>query len=162
MDETAFVGRFGDVFEHSPWVARAAWSARPFAGVDDLHRAMADAVKTAEEEKILALLCAHPDLAGREAAAGTLTASSTGEQAGAGLSQLSPEEAARIQALNADYRERFGFPFIIAARNHTKTTILSEFERRVGNDPATERANNLQQIMTITRLRLDGLVAESG
>jgi len=159
MDEAAFVGLLGGVFEHSPWVARAAWPARPFAGVDELHRAMADVLETADESLKLALLRAHPELAGREAEDGTLTESSTVEQKGAGLSALTHEEAVRIKALNAAYRERFGFPFIIAVRNHTKDSIFGELERRLGNDPATELANDLQQVLIITRLRLDELVA---
>ena len=93
-----------------------------------------------------------------EAEAGTLTESSTTEQSGAGLSALSREEVARIKALNAAYQARFGFPFIIAVRNHTKDSIFSELERRTGNDRATELANDLDQVLTITRLRLDELV----
>jgi len=162
MDEEAFVAMFGSVFEHSPWVARAAWPARPFGNVGELHRAMADAVAAADENRKLALLRAHPELAGREAEAGTLTESSTVEQSSAGLSALSHEEAVRIKALNVAYRERFGFPFIIAVRNHTKESIFGELERRVTNDPAIELAANLQQVMTITRLRLDALVADNG
>jgi 2-oxo-4-hydroxy-4-carboxy-5-ureidoimidazoline decarboxylase len=160
LDEKAFVDLFGGVFEHSPWVAQAAWPARPFTSVDHLHRAMADALEAADEAQKLALLRAHPELAGREAEAGTLTDSSTEEQKGAGLSALTHEEAVRIKSLNATYQERFGFPFIIAARNHTKDSILNELERRTANDPATEFATNLQQVLAITRLRLDGLVAD--
>ena len=159
MDEAAFVGLLGGVFEHSPWVAQGAWPARPFASIDDLHRAMADVLDAADEAQKLALLRAHPELAGREAEAGTLTESSTVEQSSAGLSALTHEEAVRIKALNVAYRARFGFPFIIAVLNHTKESIFGELERRLANDPATELVTNLQQVLTITRLRLDQLVA---
>jgi 2-oxo-4-hydroxy-4-carboxy-5-ureidoimidazoline decarboxylase len=160
MSAAEFRAAFGGVFEHSPWVAERAFAARPFASVDALHAAMADAVKGAGEEAKLALLRAHPELAGKEAQAGTMTGDSTFEQGGAGLNALSREEMARISDLNHRYREKFGFPFIIAVRQNTKASIFSEFERRLAQDRDAELAASLGQVFVITRLRLDGLVSK--
>lgn len=158
MAPQAFLAAFGGVFEHSPWIAERAFAARPFADVGALHAAMAGAVRRASRDEQLALLRAHPELAGKEAQSGTMTAASTSEQGGAGLNALTREEMNRICELNRRYREKFGFPFIIAVRKHTKDGILREFVRRVDNDAETELANCLEQIFIITRLRLDGLV----
>ncbi len=158
MSREAFVQALGGIFEHSPWVAERAFAARPFASAAALHGAMVAAVERADREDQLRLLRAHPELAGKEADAGTLTADSTAEQKGAGLVNLSPAEKARIARLNADYRAKFGFPFIIAVREHTKSGIFSEFEARLANAPDAELANCLAQVFTITRLRLEGLV----
>ena len=158
MSAAEFVGTLGGVFEHSPWVAERAFVARPFADVGGLHAAMAAVVKRASRDEQLALLRAHPELAGREAQSGTLTADSTGEQKSAGLYELAREEMRRISDLNRRYRDRFGFPFIIAVRRHDKAGILREFERRLALDPETELANDLEQVFTITRLRLDALI----
>lgn len=106
------------------------------------------------------MLRAHPALAGREAQAGTLTAESAGEQAGAGLNALSADEMARIAQLNTAYAARFGHPFIIAVRLNSKQTIFSEFERRLTQDPATERRTGLEQVFLITQLRLRDLVTD--
>jgi 2-oxo-4-hydroxy-4-carboxy-5-ureidoimidazoline decarboxylase len=158
MTPDAFRGLLGGVFEHSPWVAECAFAARPFASVAALHAAMAEVVKRASRAEQLALLCAHPELAGKEARAGAMTSDSTSEQASAGLGALSREELRRIGELNRRYREKFGFPFIIAVRRHTKDGILAEFERRLGNDAETELATCLEQVFLITRLRLDALI----
>lgn len=155
MERTTFVQSFGGIFENSPWVAERAWSARPFNSVDDLHQAMVDVVDNASHAEQLNLLCAHPDLAGTEARAGSMTNSSTAEQTSAGLDALSKDELARIARFNAQYREKFTFPFIIAVRNHTKQSIFAEFERRLTNDADTELRNAIGQIFLITRLRLD-------
>jgi len=160
MPAAEFRAAFGGVFEHSPWVAERAFAARPFASVDALHAAMADAVKGAGDEAKLALLRAHPELAGREAQAGTMTGDSTFEQGGAGLTALSREEMARISDLNRRYREKFGFPFIIAVRQNTKAGIFSEFERRLAHERDAELGAALGQVFVITRLRLDGLVSK--
>lgn len=160
MAAAEFRAAFGGVFEHSPWVAERAFAARPFASVEALHAAMADAVKGAGDEAKLALLRAHPELAGKEAQSGTMTGDSTAEQGGAGLNALSREEMARISDLNRRYREKFGFPFIIAVRQNTKAGIFSEFERRLAHDRETELATCLGQVFVITRLRLDGLVSK--
>jgi 2-oxo-4-hydroxy-4-carboxy-5-ureidoimidazoline decarboxylase len=119
---------------------------------------MTEAVKRASRDEQLALLRAHPELAGKEAQAGHMTGDSTAEQGGAGLNALSREELQRIAAFNRAYGEKFGFPFIIAVRKHSKEGIFREFERRLANDPDAELAAGLEQVFVITRLRLDGLV----
>ena len=149
-----FVRLLEGIFEHSRWVAERAADQRPFRDVDALHGAMASVVERATRDEQLALLRAHPELAGREAQAGEMTQSSMSEQASAGLHSLSSEELARMTRLNAEYRRRFGFPFIIAVRNHTKASIFSEMERRVQNDPEAEISENLRQVYAITRMRL--------
>ncbi len=159
MDVEAFTAELGEIFEHSPWVARAAWAQRPFATVAALHAAMVDVVNHAAPERQLALLRAHPELAGQAARAGEITDASKAEQAGAGLKQLSPAEMQRIDELNRAYGSRFGHPFIIAVRNHNKQGIFAAFERRLANDAATERAAALNEVFTIARLRLDALLA---
>ena len=161
MDRAAFVEKFGGIFENSPWVAEQAWESRPFASLDAMHAAMAGVAKNAPAPLQLALLQAHPDLAGKEAQAGAMTASSVAEQASAGLSALSKDEMAEISALNAAYRKKFGFPFIIAVRMHTKEGIFFEFRRRLHNDTQTEFANDLQNVTIITRLRLNKLLEAS-
>jgi 2-oxo-4-hydroxy-4-carboxy-5-ureidoimidazoline decarboxylase len=158
MDRSAFVQKFGGIFENSPWVAEQASEKRPFASLDDMHAAMVAAVKQAPAEKQLALLKSHPDLAGKEAQAGTMTASSVAEQASAGLNALTHGEMVRISDLNAAYKKKFGFPFIIAVRMYTKEGILFEFNRRLQNETQTEFANDLQNVYIITRLRLNKLL----
>lgn len=159
MDVHAFVGALGSTFEHSPWVAEAAWPARPFASVDALHDAMMAAVRGTPREVQVRFLCAHPELAGREAEAGTMTDDSVGEQASAGLNALSRAEIDELRSLNARYRERHGFPFVIAVRRHTKAQIFERLRARIGRDSADELAEALAQIAAITRLRLDQRVA---
>jgi 2-oxo-4-hydroxy-4-carboxy-5-ureidoimidazoline decarboxylase len=161
MDRAVFVQKFGGIFENSPWVAEKAWEKRPFASLDDMHGAMVAVAKNAPAAQQLALLQSHPDLAGKEAQAGTMTASSVTEQASAGLNALSPAEFAELSGLNAAYRAKFGFPFIIAVRMHTKEGIFFEFRRRLQNDTQTECANDLQNVYIITRLRLNKLLDAS-
>jgi len=161
MDRAAFVVKFGAIFEKSPWVAEEAWEKRPFASPDDMHAGMVAVVKNAPATRQLALLQAHPDLAGKEAQAGTMTASSVAEQASAGLNSLSPAEVTELSGLNAAYKAKFGFPFIIAVRMHTKEGIFFEFKRRLQNDTQTEFANDLQNVYIITRLRLNKLLDAS-
>ena len=158
MDRAAFVSALGGIFEHSPWVADGASVLRPFASIDALHTAMRKVVADAGEAQQLALLRAHPELAGRAAVHGELTADSTNEQAGAGLSQCSPEEFARLQDLNARYNAKFGFPFILAVKGYDRAGILAQFARRVDHDRATEFAESLGQIAKITRFRLDAML----
>jgi 2-oxo-4-hydroxy-4-carboxy-5-ureidoimidazoline decarboxylase len=158
LDRSAFVSTFGGVFEHSPWVAEGAWAMRPFSGIDALHAAMLAVVDAADEQRQLALLRAHPELAGKAAVRGELTADSTKEQAGAGLSQCTPDEFARLQELNARYNEKFGFPFILAVKGYDRGGILNEFARRVENDRGTEFAECLGQIAKITRFRLNSML----
>lgn len=157
-----FVARLGDIFEHSPWIAERAWAARPFADIDALHAAMVAAVEAAAEDEQLGLICAHPELAGKEAAAGTLTVASTGEQRGAGLDQCSADEIQRLRRLNAAYRERFGFPFVIAVKGLSRYQIMDAVEARLGNDRATEFRTCLAQIARIGRFRLDALLGPKG
>ncbi|HKT56806.1 MAG TPA: 2-oxo-4-hydroxy-4-carboxy-5-ureidoimidazoline decarboxylase [Microbacterium sp.] len=159
MDQAEFVAVLGPIFENSPWVAEAAWDARPFADASALHAAMFAVVDGAGEQAVLDFLNGHPALAGKEAQAGEMTAESVGEQASAGLDALSAEEVARISALNADYQARHGFPFVIAVRGHTKESIFAEFERRIDADSASERQEALRQIAQISRGRLDRVLA---
>jgi 2-oxo-4-hydroxy-4-carboxy-5-ureidoimidazoline decarboxylase len=161
MPRDAFVAAFAGVFEHSPWVAERAWLRRPFLDVDALHAAMAAVVRDATPDEQLALIRAHPELAGREAQAGALTAESTGEQGRLGFTALSREEFERVARANAAYRERHGFPCIVALRLHaTRDTVIAEMERRAASsDAEAERRTALEQIEAITRGRLDRLLA---
>jgi len=161
LEQADFTRALGAVFERSPWVAERAWPARPFTSVDDLHRAMADAVRLAPRDRQVALLCAHPDLAGTAARAGAMTAASVAEQSSAGLDRLTDDEFERFGRLNAAYRDRFGFPFIIAARRHDKASILAAFERRLGHTADEEVSAALAQVLDIARLRLDALLGAS-
>lgn len=153
-----FTAALGAVFEHSPWVAQAAWPAAPFATIGDLHAAMVAGVHSAPEERRLALIRAHPDLAGRAARGGAMTAASTAEQAGAGLLDLSEGEFERLQLLNTAYRERFGFPFIIAVRRHSKASLLAAFEARLAQSREAETETALAEIFAIAALRLERML----
>ena len=152
-----FVSIVGPVFEHSPWIAEAAWPKRPFAGVEELHRALCQTVTDAGEDAQLALICAHPDLVGRAALAGRLTRESTNEQASAGLGNLTPEEVELFQKNNAAYEEKFGFPFVICARLNRKAAILNGFKVRLQNSREQEIKAALAQIFKIAELRLRDL-----
>jgi 2-oxo-4-hydroxy-4-carboxy-5-ureidoimidazoline decarboxylase len=160
MSRDAFVAAFGSVFEHSPWVAEQAWERRPFASVDALHAAMARAVREAPPASRLALIRAHPELAGEEAQSGALTAASTGEQGRLGFTALTREELERVARANAAYRERHGFPCIVALRLHaTRHSVIAEMQRRAASaDTDAEHDAALAQIEAITRGRLDRLV----
>jgi 2-oxo-4-hydroxy-4-carboxy-5-ureidoimidazoline decarboxylase len=162
LSREAFVAVFGGVFEHSPWVADRAWACRPFASADALHAAMSGAVRAAPRDEQIVLIRAHPELAGREAAAGELTAESTGEQGRLGFTALSREEFERVSRANAAYRDRHGFPCIVALRLHEgRETVIAEMERRAASpDRETEIAAALGQIEAITRGRLDRLVTD--
>ena len=131
LDRDAFVARLGSLFEGPPSIAEAAWSARPFASRDDLYRALCEVMQDAPVERQVALLRAHPDLAGRAALAGALSAASTREQAAAGLDTLTPAEVARFDDRNRAYRRRFGFPFVLCAREHTRASILASLAERL-------------------------------
>ena len=160
LSEEAFAGAFGSLFERSPWVARTAWRRRPFDSMADLHLAFEDAMRHAEPELQLALIRAHPELAGREAEEGELTEESSREQARAGLDRLSAEELARLRALNRAYRERFGFPLIVCVREHTKESILAWGECRLERPREEEIQTALLEIAKIAHLRLHDLVEE--
>lgn len=150
----AFVARHGDLFEHSPWIVERAAARRPFA---DTHAALMAVVHDATADEQLALIRAHPELAGKAAVDGTLTDASAAEQASAGLDRMSPEEYTRFHALNAAYAARFAFPFIICVRLASKSGILAAMERRLENDRETEIATALREIGQIVRLRLEAL-----
>jgi 2-oxo-4-hydroxy-4-carboxy-5-ureidoimidazoline decarboxylase len=154
-DAAAFVAALGDIYEHAPWVAQAACRERPFATLAALHEAMTAAVRGAPSDRRMELIRAHPDLAGKAARAGSLTASSQAEQASAGLDRLSDADFARFHRLNDAYREKFAMPFIICVRRHGKDSILQHFERRLQNDTAAETETALAEISRIAALRLD-------
>jgi 2-oxo-4-hydroxy-4-carboxy-5-ureidoimidazoline decarboxylase len=158
MEAGEFVEIFGDVAEHSPWVAEDAAARRPFASLDELIAAFQAAIGEAGMDRQQDLLRAHPDLAGRAAIAGELTEDSSREQAGAGLDSLTPEEFERITTLNAAYRERHGIPFILAVRGATKHDILGSYEERIGNSPEQELVTALEQVCRIVRFRLEDRV----
>ena len=157
MDRDDFVSRYGGIYEHSAWVAEACYESGrelPIAELAPLFRACVDA---ASRERKLELIRAHPDLAGKAAVAGELTAASTGEQASAGIDRCTEEEYARFQALNDRYREKFGFPFVMAVRHSNRHAILAAFETRVENDRDTEFETAINEIHEIARMRLDTL-----
>ena len=162
MDRETFVATFGGVFEHSPWIAEDAFDAGigpAEDSVEGLHAAMGAAMRRKGPEAILVLIRAHPDLAGRLTDVDELTPDSAGEQHGAGLDRLSPEEFGRFTELNAAYKAKFGFPFIMAVRGRSKGEILEAFERRLDHDADTELAGAIDAIETIARLRIEALLA---
>ena len=156
-----FTAMLGDIFEHSPWVAEIAWQARPINSIGGLHAAMFNAVQTTSETQKLALLRAHPQLAGKKAQKGELTKHSTAEQKGAGLADLSSTEARRMAELNRAYSERFGFPFIIAVKGMSKSDILAQLEQRAQNPRADELKTAIAQVGIIARHRLATLLGDN-
>lgn len=158
LNRDAFVAAFAGVFEDSPWIAGAAWETGPHRSVAGLHAAMVRAIDAAPREARLALIRAHPELAGRAAIAGTLTPASAREQAGAGLDRLSPEQHERLLAATAAYRERFGFPFVVCVREHSADSIIAAAQRRGAHDPDEEERTALAEIAKIGALRLADLV----
>ncbi len=159
MPADMFVAAFGDVAEHSPWVAEAAERVRPYADRRDMIGAFLDTILDADDAQRLALVRAHPDLAGRARLA-DLAADSRKEQEGAGLDQLSPEELDRFTRLNDAYRTAFGFPFIFAVKGADKHQILAAFEARLLNEPEHELATAIRQVGNIIRFRLEERVHE--
>jgi len=157
--QTTFVAALGDLYEHSPWVVEAASAARPYADFKALEQALRAAVARAGADRQDALIKAHPDLAGKAARAGALTADSTAEQASAGLDRLSDAEFERFHRLNDAYRAKFGFPFIVCVRRHTRASILHQFERRLENNVDAERATALDEVYRIVALRLAERIA---
>lgn len=154
-----FGAGLADIFEHAPWVAGRAAGLRPYASVDVLHDAMMGVVRDLPEPQLVALLAGHPPLAGAAARAGTMTADSTREQGALALGQMSQDEFARWDALNASYLDKFGFPFIICVRRHTLASIQRSFKRRLQNDRATELKLAVQEISRVSRLRLAARIA---
>ena len=162
MTLPGFSGVVGDTFERAPWVAEAAWAKRPFSSVTSLHEAMMGVVRAAPRERQLEFLRGHPDLAGKAARAGAITDDSKSEQSSVGLDSLNEAEFARFHRLNDAYTAKFGFPFIVCVRRHTRDSILAQFERRLGHDAATEFAAALLEIFYITRLRIAAKVTGEG
>ena len=160
MSPADFVETLGGIFEHSPWVAEVVTSARPFASSTALHQAMCQAVRSSGEEAQLVLIRAHPELAGKAAIRGELTAASTKEQHAAGLDQCSEEEFFELTTLNRAYHDRHGFPFILAVRGHTRTSVIAAMRERLNRSRETEIATCIEQIETIARLRLESLITE--
>jgi 2-oxo-4-hydroxy-4-carboxy-5-ureidoimidazoline decarboxylase len=158
LDREEFVSMFGALYEHSPWVAEAAWPERPFGDIAELHEAFVRAMHDGPHERQRDLIRAHPDLAGKAAVAGELTAESEREQASAGLDRLTPEEYEDFHRLNSAYRDKFGFPFIVCVREHNKETILASAAARLGHSRPEEVETALGEIAKIAHLRLQDLV----
>jgi OHCU decarboxylase len=160
LDRAGFVALHGRVYEHSPWIAEAAWDAglTPACDtVEELHQILSEIVDAAPRDRQLALLCAHPDLAGRLAMRGELTAESTSEQASAGLDKCTPAEFQRFTELNEAYKRKFPFPFIMAVKGKSRPDILQAFEHRIHNDERTEFRTALMEVHKIALLRLRDL-----
>ena len=153
-----FVAALANIFEHSPWIAEQAAAARPFAGVKQLFDAMKAAVDRAPSELRLALIKAHPDLANKTQRAAGLTAESSAEQNSVGLDRLSDAEYDAFERVNNAYRTKFGVPYIVCVRRHTRDSILRDFERRLPNDAKTETQTSIEEICRIAALRVDQLV----
>ena len=157
LDE--FVGRYGGIYEHSPWVAEETHEiVGEIEDEGELATVFAMCVEQATDERKLALICAHPDLAGKAAISGELTEESSVEQASAGIDQCSKEEYQQFQDLNDQYKDKFGFPFVMAVRDSDRQEILAAFQRRLENDSQTEFDTAIREIHKIARLRLQGLV----
>lgn len=163
MDAEELTGKLGHLFEHSPWVARVTLANRPFSSPRAFHSALCTTVRNADVDAQLALIREHPDLVGRAALEGTLTRSSTAEQAAAGLDTgaLTADERESFQHFNAEYRARFGFPFVICARENKKASILRGFETRLHNDQKTEIATAIGEIEKIGWYRLAEIMPEA-
>lgn len=153
----AFVAHLEGIYEHSPWIAERAWRSEPFESVEELHAAMVLVVQNATRDEQLALIRAHPELAGKEAEQGTLTSASTQEQQGAGLNQCSREELERLRDLNRRYLTKFGFPFVIAVKGLSRYQIMDAVEARLANSSEVELKSCLEQIFKIAKFRLEAL-----
>jgi 2-oxo-4-hydroxy-4-carboxy-5-ureidoimidazoline decarboxylase len=162
LDQSAFVARLGHLYEGSPWVAADTWPHRPFASLSDLHQQLTRTVADAGRPRHLDLIRAHPDLVGAAALAGTLGPASTAEQTAADLGRdhLTAAQIERFAALNRAYHERFGFPFVICAREHKQAAILAGFETRLPHDEEQEIATALAEIAKIAWYRLLDVVAD--
>ncbi|MCP3021205.1 2-oxo-4-hydroxy-4-carboxy-5-ureidoimidazoline decarboxylase [Cupriavidus basilensis] len=159
MPAADFIQALGGIYEHSAWVAQAAATQRPFAHAAALADAMRAIVDSAGDAAQIKLVRAHPELAGKAAVRGELTAESTREQSGAGLDQCSAAQFEQLQSLNRQYNEKFGFPFILAVRGYDRAGIIGEFARRVNNEPAAELQTCINQIHRIAQFRLNDLVS---
>jgi len=158
LDEAQFIQTLGGIFEHSPWVAEQAFASRPFESADALHQTMLDIVKGSSVEQRKTLIYNHPELAGREAAAGELTEDSRQEQAAAGLNYCSPQELSSLRSLNQQYREKYGFPFVIAVKQLTRQDILQALEARLQNSPQQEFDRCIDEIGRIAEFRIHQLI----
>lgn len=157
LSRDAFVSAFADIYEHSPWVAERAYDLGVDASLDEietLHQRMADILLSASHDQQLALINAHPDLAGKAAVRGELTEASTNEQAGAGIHECTPDEFARFTQLNDAYKAKFGFPFIMAVKGSNRHQILAAFEERIHNSAEAEFQRALAEINRIALFRL--------
>jgi 2-oxo-4-hydroxy-4-carboxy-5-ureidoimidazoline decarboxylase len=161
LDDSAFTAALGHLFEHSPWVAAETWPRRPFRDAAQLHAELCATMRAADSARQLALIRAHPDLAGRLAQQNALTAASTREQASAGLDRLTAAELAEFQRLNAAYLARFGFPFIICARLNAKSAILAAMTARLPQTTEREIRTALDEIAKIAHLRLNDLLEKT-
>ena len=159
MSRDEFVERYGSVYEHSPWVADQCFDAATDADQQQLAALFARCVDTADDNTKLQLIRAHPDLAGRAAIRGELTEDSTDEQASAGIDQCTTEEFEQFVRFNELYRQKFGFPFVMAVKNSNRHEILAAFAERVENDAVAEFANAIREIHKIARLRLEGMMS---
>jgi 2-oxo-4-hydroxy-4-carboxy-5-ureidoimidazoline decarboxylase len=157
QDEAGFVSEVGALYEHSPWIAALAWHERPFSDRQALSDAMQRIVRNAPRAQQLALIRAHPDLAGKLARAGALASHSTSEQSGLGLDRLSDAEYEQFDRLNNAYRARFGLPFVIAVRAQTRQSVLAAFEARLAHEPEVEIATAIEEIGRIAAFRLADL-----
>jgi 2-oxo-4-hydroxy-4-carboxy-5-ureidoimidazoline decarboxylase len=155
MSQETFVTVLGDIFEDTPAIAQKAWNRKPFQSIDDLHQSMVDVVKSLTKEEQLALIKAHPDLGSKA----KMAEASVQEQAGVGLDRLTPDEYNRIHSLNQAYKDKFGFPFIVAVKNHTQASIFDEFIRRLQNSPPIEQQQALSEIFAIAKFRLLAIIA---
>ncbi|CAD5980224.1 Uric acid degradation bifunctional protein [Planktothrix tepida] len=150
MSQTEFISTLGAIFEASPWVAEQAGLKRPFEDIPSLYQTMVDIVKNSDSQQQLALICAHPDLGSKA----KMAEASVKEQAGVGLNCLTPSEYEHFYQLNKNYKDKFGFPFIIAVKNHTKASILSAFEQRLNHSIEEEKITALEEIYKIAQFRL--------
>ena len=160
LGRPAFVSVLGPMFEDSPWIAEQTWPKRPFRNPGALHRALCETVRSSNLEAQLSLIRAHPDLVGRAAMAGTLSAASSSEQISAGLDRLTTKEIALFQKYNNQYREKFGFPFVICARLNKKEAILGGFVLRLNNSREAEIQTALEEIFKIAWLRLSDVLSD--
>lgn len=153
-----FTDALAEIYEHSSWIPNLAWSRRPFSDVNHLHQTMLDIVTRTTIDKKMKLLCAHPQLAGKEAKTGKLTDSSTDEQSSANLNSLSKDEMNEINQLNEKYLSKHGFPFIIAVKNHDKDGIFNQLRERVSNRPDIEFQEAIDQVGMIAQIRLNTIL----
>jgi len=164
MNRQEFVARFGAVYEHSPWVAEQAWLRgleAEHATVTGLSALFREIVDNAGKQKLMTLVRAHPDLAGKAAMRDVLTAGSASEQAGAGINQCSEEEFEQFQQYNKAYREKFGFPFIMAVKGSNRQAILTAFGQRLRNGPDRELSQAIEEIHKIASFRLQQMVVQA-